>query len=100
MNRQGMSMEQTVLDRYQTICEEAKEKFPDFIAFLRYEGQVKSFLRYWQQTPEPVRTKTLACGFGAALMLAALDSRQAVVAAVTVSTELHTESALCVLAES
>lgn len=88
------------MDRYQTICEEAKEKFSDFIAFLRYEGQVKSFLRYWQQTPEPVRTKTLACGLGAALMLAALDSRQAVVEAVTISAESHIESALCALAES
>ena len=100
MNSQNLGVEQTVLDRYQTICEEAKEKFPDFISFLRYEGQVRSFLRYWQRTPEQVRTKTLACGLGAALLLAALNSQQAGAAMVTISNELHTETALCVFAES
>ena len=79
-----MSEVQTVSDRYQTICEESKEKFPDFIGFLKYRAEVRSFLRYWQQTSEQVRTETMACGFGAALLLAALDSRQADIAAVIV----------------
>ena len=94
-----MSEVQTVSDRYQTICEESKEKFPDFIGFLKYRAEVRSFLRYWQQTSEQVRTETMACGFGAALLLAALDSRQADIAAVIVR-EVRREGADVQFADS